>query len=146
MESRRRKEGDDGTASGEPGNFNPRSGSKESMKKTAAAASMAAARRRAEAGEGISAKLSRVYRRADEVVSMPFLIILGFVLAGLVYYDNLPGTLPEDPGEGGEVVSQWAWLQGKVREPAADAYIPCDYPILSSPCRRPGQDLTGRGR
>ena len=142
MDSRRRKEAR--SSGGSQG-----SEEREDAKKKAASAAAAAARKsqRAET-RSLWGIIQRGYRRADEVVSMPFLIALGIGLALFVGYgqegrgsrgSGVGGwSIPDDPGEGGHDIIDWKWLQGKVCERCPGSRVHSSHRRRSlslAPCR-----------
>lgn len=123
MDSRRRREG--GSSGGSQG------AEQQDSREKAVAAAAARKSRRAEA-KSLWGSIKSGYRRADDVVSMPFLIALGIGLAFFVGYgqEGRGGrgfgggwSIPEDPGEGGQDIVEWKWLQGRV----------CTYPASCLP-------------
>jgi hypothetical protein len=96
--------------------------SNEAMR--ARSAATAAAKKQAEARRGFSGflrNMAKLYKRADDVVNMPFLIVFSILLFGFVFSGSKqrprrrpsPG-LPVDLGEGES--KEWRWVQSQGKD------------------------------
>jgi hypothetical protein len=90
----------------------------------ARSAATAAAKKQAEARRGFNGflnNMTKLYKRADDVVNMPFLIVFSVVIFGFVFSGSKqrpkrrpsPG-LPVDLGEGES--KEWRWVQSQGKD------------------------------
>lgn len=121
---RRREAASTGEAQEGPSNSKDNGAASSQDEATRAkSAAAAAAKKHAEARRGLSGflrNLGKLYRRADDVVNMPFLIVFTTVLFAIVFFGSKPRPkkisygLAPDVGEGES--KEWRWVQSQGKD------------------------------